>query len=109
VCRVETCLGPDEIARLLGGGVFHPPDGLAAPASTVSVTELMERYLEHKLSLSWAPEERTLRDYRQYLRDHVRPHAFGELPVLAVTGAGSAVAERVAGQGETPRRRPVGC
>jgi len=56
VCRVETCLGRNEIARLLGGAVFSPPGGVAAPASTVYVTELMERYLEFKVSLSRAPK-----------------------------------------------------
>lgn len=53
----------------------------------VSVGELVERYLTFKTSLSRGPEDRTLRDYRQYLRDHVWPHEFGTLPAAQVTRA----------------------
>jgi hypothetical protein len=39
----------------------------------VSVADLAEQYLEFKTTLSRGPQERTLRDYWQDLRDHVRP------------------------------------
>ena len=59
----------------------------AQPPPAVSVGELAEQYLAFKASLSRGPEARTLRDYRQYLRDHVWPHEFGSLPAAQVTRA----------------------
>lgn len=88
VARVDTVLGPAEIAALVARETVAVPPEQAQPAAwPVSVADLVEQYLAFKVTLSRGPEDRTLRDYRQYLRDHVRPHAFGVQPAATVTRA----------------------
>jgi integrase len=80
-------IGDDGVARRVDpSDLPRLTQALAAQApAAVSVGELVERYLVFKTSLSRGPEERTLHDYRQYLRDHVWPHEFGSVPVAQAT------------------------
>ncbi|GIJ48823.1 hypothetical protein Val02_57090 [Virgisporangium aliadipatigenens] len=87
VLKVESRLPVAELARFVHDAAATLPAGNPTPPETVSVTEVVERYLEFKVSLTRSPETRTLRDYQQYLRQHVRPHAFGGLPVATATRA----------------------
>lgn len=50
----------------------------AAPAVTVS--QLCWLYLAAKEASPKPPSPRTLKDYQQYVRDHIDPHWFGALP-----------------------------
>jgi integrase len=56
------------------------PEELTPAASTVTVSQLCSQYLAAKEASPKPPSPRTLKDYRQYVRDHVDSHWFGALP-----------------------------
>jgi integrase len=52
---------------------------LAPAASAVTVSQLCSLYLAAKAASPKPPSPRTLKDYRQYVRDHIDSHWFGAL------------------------------
>jgi len=60
---------------VLGEGVDEP----APVAPVVTVSQLCALYLAAKEASPKPPSPRTLKDYRQYVRDHVDSHWFGAL------------------------------
>jgi len=53
---------------------------LVPPAPAVTVSELCSLYLAAKEESPKPPSPRTLKDDRQYVRDHVDSNWFGSLP-----------------------------